>query len=34
MVPDLDEQHLSRQLHRLFDLDLVEADPAADRRAS
>lgn len=34
MVPDLDEQHLSRQLHRLFDLDLVEADPALDRRVS
>ncbi|MDO9446264.1 MAG: diadenylate cyclase CdaA [Dehalococcoidia bacterium] len=34
MVPDLDEQHLSRQLHRLFDLDLVEADPGTDRRAS
>ncbi|GMU41759.1 MAG: membrane protein [Chloroflexota bacterium] len=35
MVPDLDEARLSRQLHRLFDLELTEA--AADggeRRAS
>jgi hypothetical protein len=25
MVPNLDEQRLSRQLHRLFDLDIQEA---------
>lgn len=35
MVPDLDEARLSRQLHRLFDLDLAEAAAdAGERRAS
>ncbi len=35
MVPDLDEARLSRQLHRLFDLELVEAAAeGGERRAS
>ena len=34
MLPDLDEAGLSRQLHRLFELEFVEAAAAGDRRAS
>lgn len=34
MVPDLDEARLSRQLHRLFDLELAEVAEGAERRAS
>jgi diadenylate cyclase len=33
MVPGLDDVGLSRQLHRLFDLEFVEPDVAADRRS-
>ena len=40
MVPNLDEHRLSRQLHRLFDLEFQEAEPSGtapsggERRAS
>ena len=34
MVADLDEAGLSRQLHRLFELEFVEAGVAGERRAS